>query len=84
MEARAADPTAPKWFNPILLALFAAIAVVLAAAGLYGIQSYPVSQRTAEIGIRMAVGAERQDVLRLVIAGGLMLAFAGIAMGAAA
>jgi len=84
MESRVADSTAPKWFNLILLTLFAAIAVVLAAAGLYGILSYLVSQRTAEIGIRMAMGAERQDVLRLVMGRGFMLACAGIAIGTAA
>lgn len=84
MESHIADSTAPKWFNLVLLTLFACIALLLAAAGLYGTLSYIISQRTAEIGIRMALGAHRQEVLRVVMRRGFMLTLAGIVAGTAA
>ena len=84
MESHIADSTAPEWFNLVLLTLFACIAIVLAAAGLYGTLAYIVSQRTAEIGIRVALGAQRSEVLRVVMGRGFRLALAGIGVGTAA
>ncbi len=74
-----------RWrFNMILLGAFAAIALALAAIGIYGVVSYSVARRTQEIGIRMAVGARRGEVLALVVRRGMSLAVVGAAIGAGA
>jgi predicted permease len=81
LDARLSRTIAPRRFNTWLLGLFAAIALLLAAIGIYGVMSYTVTQRTREIGIRLALGAQPQDVLRLMIAHSLGLAFIGLATG---
>ncbi len=79
-----AESIAPQRFRTVLLSLFALVAALLAAAGIYGVISYSVAQRTREIGIRVALGAEARDVLRLVLQHGLTLALAGVAIGVVA
>jgi putative ABC transport system permease protein len=72
---------APRRFNTWLLGLFAAAATMLAASGIYGVMSYAVTERTRELGIRLALGAQKRHVLRLMMARTLRLVFAGLASG---
>lgn len=78
------DSTAGKNFNTLLMGSFSAIALLLAAVGIYGVMSYGVEQRTHEIGIRAAIGANRSDLLRLVMSQAIPVALSGIAIGTAA
>jgi putative ABC transport system permease protein len=79
-EYISATVAAPR-FNATLLVLFAAVALVLTIVGLYGVMSYSVAQRTNEIGIRMALGAQTRDVLRLIVSQGLKLVLLGLVVG---
>jgi putative ABC transport system permease protein len=81
MVERFSDSTSRARFSTILLGIFASIALILAAVGIYGVMSYAVTQRTHEIGIRIALGAKPWNVLILVVRRGLGLTLAGIALG---
>jgi predicted permease len=83
MDELIAVSVAQQRFNMLLLGLFAALALILAAVGIYGAMAYAVNQRTHEIGIRTALGAQRRDVLRLVMRDGAKIALFGIALGIA-
>jgi putative ABC transport system permease protein len=81
MDEIRAESVAPERLNLTLLSIFAGIALVLAVVGIYGVMSYSVTQRTHEIGIRMAIGAQPADVFRMVLSQGMMLAAIGVAIG---
>jgi putative ABC transport system permease protein len=83
MDELMAVSLAQQRFNMLLLGLFAALALILAAVGIYGAMAYAVNQRTHEIGIRTALGAQRRDVLRLVMGDGAKIALFGILIGIA-
>jgi putative ABC transport system permease protein len=81
LERRLDESLSPRRFQSVLVALLAAMALGLAAIGIYGLMHYSVTQRTHEIGIRMAVGARAGDILRMILRQGMILASTGLVAG---
>ena len=81
MEQVIAEQAGPQQFNMLLFAIFAAVALLLASVGIYGVMAYSVTQRTHEIGIRLALGARTSDVLKMVVRQGMTLALMGVTIG---
>ena len=81
LEEYVASTVAQPRFNALLVGLFSAVALLLAVAGIFGVMSYSVTQRTQEIGIRLALGAQRSHVLRLIVGQGMKLVAFGVAAG---
>jgi ABC-type antimicrobial peptide transport system permease subunit len=84
MEEVIKDSTTRENFNMLMLSVFAAVALLLAAVGIYGLMSYAVEQRTQEIGIRMALGAGRAEMMKMILGQGMRLVIVGIVIGLAA
>jgi putative ABC transport system permease protein len=84
MESLIGTSMARARFNTLLLTIFAVVASLLAGVGIYGVMACSVAQRTREIGVRMALGARANDVLKLVVRRGMTLSLAGVAIGVAA
>ena len=84
MEQALAESIAPRRFNLLLLGTFAIVALVVAVLGVYSVVAYSVSERTQEIGIRLALGAERARVVRMIVAQGMISVIGGIVIGLAA
>jgi len=84
MDERLSESTAPQRFNALLVGVFALAALALAAVGIYGVLAFSVARRTPEIGVRMALGARRAAVLRMVVGEGLRLCALGVGLGLAA
>ena len=83
LEEVVGDSMAARRFTMVLLAVFAGLALLLSSIGIYGVISYVVGQRTNEIGIRIALGAQQRDVLRLMLGEGMKMALIGVAIGIA-
>ncbi len=83
MEERFSQAVAPQRFNALVLGIFAGVALILAGVGVYGVMAYSVTRRIQEIGIRIALGAQQQDVLKLVLRHGVLLVASGIGLGVA-
>jgi putative ABC transport system permease protein len=81
LDTRLQEQNAPRRFQMLLFSIFAALALVLAGAGIFAMMHYSVAQRTQEIGIRMALGARRSEVVRMVLCEGLLLVCTGVAIG---
>jgi ABC-type antimicrobial peptide transport system permease subunit len=84
MDTVMADSVSRQRFNMLLLGTFAGLALVLAAIGLYSVLAYSVRRRVREIGVRMALGAQRMDVIRMILGQGVRLALIGVAIGVVA
>jgi putative ABC transport system permease protein len=74
---------APQRFNFLLLAVFAGMGIFLATIGIYGVIAYAVAQRRPEVGVRLALGAQRHDIIQMIVGSGMKLALVGLALGVA-